>query len=328
MMASHSGLLPNRSCVASPHARYVGNSAARLAHRRARCARQQCNPHSLRLRAAAEQDVRQSASSGPEDLTPSDAEVVPIQTQLLLPAADSRFQGKKAFVAGASGRTGREIVQRLVGEQVPVRAFVRNAVKAVQVLPGLDKEVELIEGDVYQYQTIPEAMQGCDVVLCATGASTLGNPLDPFFVDYEGTLNLIAVAKCLGVKKFVLVSSIGVDELLSPFNLFGGLAFWKKQAEEALQRSGMDYTIVRPGGLRSQLPSGQKAGGVVMAGPSQYGLLPGKRFPTGSILRSQVAECCVEALVEPAASFKVVEIVTDPATPNRPYSELFAGVGP
>lgn len=65
----------------------------------------------------------------------------------------------------------------------------------------------------------------------------------------QGTLNIISVAQRTGVKKVVLVSSIGVDELLSPFNLFGGLAFWKKQAELALQRSGLDYTIVRPGML-------------------------------------------------------------------------------
>ena len=58
---------------------------------------------------------------------------------------------------------------------------------------------------------------------------------------------MISVAQRMGITKVVLVSSIGVDELLSPFNLFGGLAFWKKQAELALQRSGLDYTIVRPG---------------------------------------------------------------------------------
>jgi hypothetical protein len=80
------------------------------------------------------------------------------------------------------------------------------------------------------------------------------------------------------------------------------------------------------GGLKSELRSGEKAGGVVMGGQGEFGLLPGKRFPTGSILRSQVAECCVESLVEPAASCKLVELVTDPKTPNRTYAELFAGV--
>lgn len=100
-----------------------------------------------------------------EDLTPSDAEVVPLNAPLLLPATDSRFKGLKAFVAGAAGRTGRRVVARLVEEGVPVRALVRNAIKAVEVLPGLDKNVEIIEGDVYKFQTLPSAMEGWCVAL-------------------------------------------------------------------------------------------------------------------------------------------------------------------
>lgn len=46
----------------------------------------------------------------------------------------------------------------------------------------------------------------------------------------------------------VQVSSIGADDVLNPLNLFWGVLFWKKRAEEELQRSGLDYTIVRPGG--------------------------------------------------------------------------------
>ncbi len=50
-----------------------------------------------------------------------------------------------------------------------------------------------------------------------------------------------------GVKKVVLVTSIGCDDPLFPLNLYWGVLFWKKQGEVALQRSGLDYTIVRPG---------------------------------------------------------------------------------
>jgi hypothetical protein len=40
----------------------------------------------------------------------------------------------------------------------------------------------------------------------------------------------------------------------------------------------------------------------------------------------QVAGCCVEALVEPAASNKVVEVIAKQELPNRPFAELFASV--
>ena len=64
------------------------------------------------------------------------------------------------------------------------------------------------------------------------------------------------------------------------------MLFWKKRGEEALQRSGMPYTIVRPGGLLNEPRQGQFPGNIVMAGPATFGLPP-KRTP-GSILRSQV----------------------------------------
>lgn len=41
-----------------------------------------------------------------------------------------------------------------------------------------------------------------------------------------------------------------MDDPLFPLNLYWGVLFWKKQGEQALQRSGLDYTIVRPGGWK------------------------------------------------------------------------------
>jgi len=42
--------------------------------------------------------------------------------------------------------------------------------------------------------------------------------------------------------------SIGTEELFNPLNLFWGVLFWKRQAELEIIRSGLDYTIIRPGG--------------------------------------------------------------------------------
>ena len=68
------------------------------------------------------------------------------------------------------------------------------------------------------------------------------------------------------------------------------MLFWKKRGEEALQRSGVPYTIVRPGGLLNEPRQGQLPGNIVMTGPNTFGLPP-KRTP-GSILRRQVW-CCI-----------------------------------
>jgi len=65
------------------------------------------------------------------------------------------------------------------------------------------------------------------------------------------------------------------------------ILFWKKRAEEALQRSGLHHTIVRPGGLKSRLGPGEStAGNIVMGRAGTYGFPPLQK--SGSILRSQV----------------------------------------
>ena len=152
----------------------------------------------------------------------------------------------------------------------------------------------------------------------ASGSRPAMDPLGPFAVDYNGTCNIVAAAKKQGsVKHIVLVTSIGVDDILFPLNLFWGVLFWKKRAEEVLQRSGIKYTIVRPGGLKDE----GAAGAIQMDKADAFGLPP--RKTPGSILRSQVADVCVEALVQSGASNKTVEIIAEENSPVVPLAEQF-----
>ncbi len=217
----------------------------------------------------------------------------------------------KAFVAGATGETGRRIVQELVKRGVPVRALVRNLEAARVVLPP---EVELVVGDVLQPATIEAAIAGCTVVLCATGARPGFDPTAPYRVDFEGSRNLVDVAKAKGIQHFVFVSSLCVSQFFHPLNLFFLILVWKKKAEEYLQRSGLTYTIVRPGGLKND----DTPDAVVMSAADT--------LFEGSIPRAKVAQVCVEALYQPAAKNKVVEIVARPASPVLEVAELFASV--
>lgn len=228
------------------------------------------------------------------------------------------------LVAGATGGVGKAVVKQLAAQGIAVRALVRDGVKASAALPPSSQGVEIVEGDVYKFSTVARAMEGCNAVICATGPTDRLNPLGPFIIDCEGNKNLVAAAQQQGVKKFVLVTSIGCDDPLFPLNAYWGVLFWKKQGEVALQRSGLDYTIIRPGGLVDEIKMGRGEGGLVMAGPDAFGLPPRRR--PGSVLRSDVAACCVAALVEPSAAGKVVELIAEKDAPARPLSELFASV--
>ncbi len=217
----------------------------------------------------------------------------------------------KAFVAGATGETGRRIVQELVRRNIPVRALVRDLDKAKEILPP---PVELVLGDVLQPESLREAIADCTVLLCATGAKPSFDPSGPYKVDYEGTKNLVDAAQAAGIQHFVFVSSLCVSRFFHPLNLFFLILVWKKQAEEYLQRSGVPYTIVRPGGLLNE----DNTKPVLMQGADT--------LFEGSIPRTKVAQVSVEALFQPEARNKVVEIIASSEASQKPLEELFATV--
>ncbi|MFN6513270.1 MAG: NAD(P)H-binding protein [Nostoc sp. CreGUA01] len=214
----------------------------------------------------------------------------------------------KAFVAGATGETGRRIVQELVARNIPVIALVRDIEKARSIL---SPEAELVVGDVLQPETLTAALGDSTVVLVATGAKPSFDPTGPYKVDFEGTKNLVDAAKAKGIEHFVFVSSLCTSLLFHPLNLFWLILVWKKQAEEYIQKSGLTYTIVRPGGLKNE----DNTDSIVMQGADT--------LFEGSLPRQKVAQVCVEALLQPAARNKVVEIVAKPEAASKSFTELF-----
>jgi len=217
----------------------------------------------------------------------------------------------KAFVAGATGETGRRIVKELVQRQIPVRALVRDLEKAKGILPD---QAELVVGDVLQPESLAQAIGDSTVLLCATGAKPSFDPTEPYQVDYEGTKNLVDVAKANGIEHFVLVTSLCVSQFFHPLNLFWLILVWKKQAEEYLKKSGLTYTIVRPGGLTND------------ENPHQVVMSVADTLFEGRIPRTQVAQTCVEALSQPAAQNKIIEIVARPVEQQKSWEELFASL--
>jgi uncharacterized protein YbjT (DUF2867 family) len=215
----------------------------------------------------------------------------------------------KIFVAGATGKTGKHIVRQLIDQDFAVSALVRDRSLGRIILPD---NTELIVGDILKPATFESALANCNVVICATGASPSLNPTGPYQVDYEGTKNLVDAAKKQGIEHFVLVSSLCTSKFFHPLNLFWLILYWKKQAENYLQASGIPYTIVRPGGLKEE----DNADNIIM---SQADTL----FE-GSIPRQKVAQACIAALSQPTAQSTIVEIVATPDAVSKSWSELFA----
>ncbi|MCD7445941.1 hypothetical protein HAX54_024642 [Datura stramonium] len=232
---------------------------------------------------------------------------------------------KKIFVAGATGNTGKRIVEQLLAKGFAVKAGVLDIDKAKSTLPGQNPDLEIVKADVTEGSArLADAIgNDSDAVICATGFRRSLDFLAPWKVDNFGTVNLVEACRTLGVKRFLLVSSILVNgaamgQLLNPayvfLNVLGLTLIAKLQAEQYIRRSGINYTIIRPGGLRNDPPQGN----IVMEQEDT--------LYEGSISRDQVAEVAVEALLHPESHYKVVEIVARTDAPKRSFKELFGSI--
>ncbi|VFR03055.1 unnamed protein product [Cuscuta campestris] len=235
------------------------------------------------------------------------------------------IQRKRVFVAGAGGNTGRRIVEQLLTKGFSVRAGVRDVEKAKTGLPLGNPNLQFVKADVTEgCNKLADAIgEDTDAVICATGFQPSWDLFSPWKVDNFGTVNLVDACRKRGVNRFVLISSILVNgaamgQLLNPsyviLNVFGLVLIAKLQAEKYIRRSGINYTIIRPGGLKNDPPKGN----IVME--------PEDTLFGGSISRDQVAEVAVEALLHPESHYKVVEIVSNTKAPKRSFPELFGSI--
>ncbi|CAK7350240.1 unnamed protein product [Dovyalis caffra] len=234
-------------------------------------------------------------------------------------------QKKKIFVAGATGSTGKRIVEQLLAKGFEVKAGVRDLDKAKTSLSENNPSLQIVKADVTagSEKLVQAIGDDSEAVICATGFRPSWDLFAPWKVDNFGTVNLVEACRKLGVNRFILISSILVNgasmgQILNPayifLNIFGLTLVAKLQAENYIRKSGINYTIIRPGGLRNEPPSGNL---VMESEDTLY---------EGTISRDLVAEVAVEALRLPESSYKVVEIVSRADAPKRTYKDLFGSI--
>jgi uncharacterized protein YbjT (DUF2867 family) len=138
-------------------------------------------------------------------------------------------------VVGASGTLGPLLVPLLVARGESVRVMTRDPKGAARKLTG----VELMTGDVTRPEDARRAVEGARVVVSAiTG---FGSRSGVKAVDEDGNRTLSRAAAAAGVEQFVLLS-VGGASADHPIPLFRA----KHAAEEAVQSSGVAWTIIRP----------------------------------------------------------------------------------
>jgi uncharacterized protein YbjT (DUF2867 family) len=218
---------------------------------------------------------------------------------------------RPVLVVGATGRTGRLIAGRLAERGVPVRALVRDAAKADEVLPPA---VSRFVGDVRRSETLAEALAGAGVVIVATcGGPERGN--DAETVDFYGACHLMPQAAAAGVDLIVFVSTIYASRPEHYQDVEPTSLGWKAKAEEVVRDSGVPYAIVRSGWLTDG------EGGEPLA-VSQGDVAEGR------IARSDLAHVCTELLSLPDARGKTFEVVAAPGGQAASLSSAVSALAP
>ncbi|ELR99517.1 putative nucleoside-diphosphate sugar epimerase [Gloeocapsa sp. PCC 73106] len=252
---------------------------------------------------------------------------------------------RKILVSGATGRTGAIVLQKLrelKTEFIPL-GLARSAEKAQEQFATT---AEFFFGDVTQPDSVKLALLGCQglVILTSATPKIKGQPIPgerpefefsangtPEIVDWLGQKNQIDAAKAAGIEHIVLVGSMGGTNENHPLNRLGNgnILIWKRKAEEYLINSGIDYTIIHPGGLLDA-PGGVRE--LLVGKNDQLLNNPPGGIPT-SIPRADVAEVVVQSLRLAEARNKSFDIISKPeddptAVVTHDFAALFAQTTP
>lgn len=157
----------------------------------------------------------------------------------------------KITIFGATGGTGRELTRQAVERGHEVTVYVRDPAK----LGELVKDLAVIVGSLEDECLLSQAVGGADVVISALGTFNR----KPNTVLSDGTRRIVEAIKQNGGSRFAAVTSMGCgdskDHVNSRIMRFIMKTFakeiWadKNRQEDVIRNSGLDYLIVRPGGL-------------------------------------------------------------------------------
>jgi nucleoside-diphosphate-sugar epimerase len=197
-------------------------------------------------------------------------------------------------IAGAHGKIGLQLGKLLAERGDRVRGLIRKPEQADDLLEG---GVGPVLCDLEGEGDAAAAIRGADAVVFAAGAGPGSGAERKWAVDYGGAVKLIEAAQAESVRRYVMVSSMGAaDPPAEGGGVFGEYLRAKAKADQALEGSGLDYTIARPGSLTDDPPTGR----VAIAA----------RLDGGQIPRPDVVAVLAAVLPAPNAVGKVFELVS------------------
>ncbi|WP_420572081.1 SDR family oxidoreductase [Kordia sp.] len=195
-------------------------------------------------------------------------------------------ENKMVLLAGATGYLGHHIAQEMQHRELSGRLIARDPKK----LNNLESSrLHVVKAEVTKPETLHGICKNVDTVISTIGITRQKDGLTYMDVDYQANLNLMQEAQKAGVRKFIYISVINGDKHRDL-----KITAAKEAFVDALKKSGLEYTIVRPNGFFSDMKDFlemAKKGNVFLFGNGEQLMNP--------IHGADLAEVCLDVIHNP-----------------------------
>jgi nucleoside-diphosphate-sugar epimerase len=208
----------------------------------------------------------------------------------------------RVAIAGGHGQIALRLARVLTARGDEVLSLIRNPDHAEDVrATGAGPVVcDLERAGVDE---VAAAIDQADAVVFAAGAGPGSGSARKETMDYGGAAKLIDAAKAAGIRRYAIVSSMGADANAAGDDTFSVYLRAKGKADDDLRASGLDFTVVRPGGLTNDPGTGRVS--------------LGERLGRGQIPRDDVAQVLAAVVAGPNAVGKTFDLLAG----DTPFEE-------
>jgi len=163
----------------------------------------------------------------------------------------------KVAIVGAHGQIGKLIIKHLRAQGLEAIGIVRKPEQLSQ-MEALGADPVLVDIENASAQELANGLKGADAVVFAAGAGGGSTAERKQTVDYAGSVLLAQATQLAGIRRYVQISAIGVDDPLKPDTdpVWKAYVEAKRDADIELRKSGLDWTIIRPGPLTDDAATG------------------------------------------------------------------------
>ena len=198
-------------------------------------------------------------------------------------------------IAGGHGKIGLLLTTRLAARGDRVLSIIRNPDHADHVATA-GGEAVLIDLESAEAEEVAHAIADADAVVFAAGAGPGSGAARKETVDLGAAVLLVRAARIVNATRYVMISAMSADADREGEDVFDVYIRAKGRADDELAASGLDYTIIRPGGLTDAEPRGK-----VRIAP-----VTGR----GEIPRADVAAVVAGCLAEPKTIGHTFEVIS------------------